>query len=378
MSLQLRNAVVLTTMAVNVKVPVNYHSSDVKMSGLEDPEAVRMLAGTVRWCLDLMSWIVDQLLFPPDPLPGAHQSLDTLSLTELNDYLRSANTVALHLLLASSTRGFLIAICRRLAHLDYTARKAMSSAAQAAHSQPGQAGLVSNSLRASYTAIATLTQEAIVPVRHFEAFVTNIAGLVKDTYLAHNLPVQERYTGLPGEVNRNSIEAQVLFGGPLPETYKLAIGKLFSDALPKLRGEIDTGLLFFHDFSALHLPLSDDTLLGRETRDGERAAANAALAAHRRAANAEKRVRYTVDIFGRRRAELPAQSEKRDGAKVGNVVGSGNGNVNGKRWRRCVRCAAVMEDLTSKAAVIQFLVMQQRRCCCAGGWYLLPGGVSVP
>ena len=46
----------------------------------------------------------------------------------------------------------------------------------------------------------------------------------------------------------------------------------------------------------------------------------------------------------------------------------------GARWRRCARCAAVMEDVLTQRQALQWLVMQQRRCFCSGFWdTLLPG-----
>lgn len=354
MTLQLRNCVVLTTMAVNIKVP-RQNSSDQKMTGYEDPEAVRILAGSVRWCLDFLCWIIDSLIHPPESPLKDGKALADLSIDELNAYLFSTKNVALHLLLSSSTRGFLIAICRRLIHLDYTARKTLSSTVNS-DPQGSQASIVSNSLRASYTAIASLKQNSIVPVEIFDTFVNTIAQLMKDTYLTHNQPVMKQLSDAPGQVNRNTIEAQVLCGGELPASFALAISKILNEALPKLKKEIDAAQLFFHSYAGLNLPLSDASLLGSN------ASSSLALASKARTKNAEHRVRHTIDIFCRRPIEVGR--------------GAGNG-PHDRRYRRCARCGAAMEDIASRQHVIQFLVMQQRRCFCSGSWNVLQGGRVV-
>jgi mediator of RNA polymerase II transcription subunit 16 len=95
---------------------------------------VSALTGSVRWTLDLMSWIIDTLLELPKTLPDTPaldlKNASTLSLPELLTHLRSTNTISLHLLLSSTTRGFLNALCRRLTNVDYIARKAISHTSQ--------------------------------------------------------------------------------------------------------------------------------------------------------------------------------------------------------------------------------------------------------
>ncbi|KFY20265.1 hypothetical protein V491_03862 [Pseudogymnoascus sp. VKM F-3775] len=235
--LQLRNCVVLITMAMNIRVPIP--DQQKRVLGLEDS---------------------DCLLHPEDPevFESVAKGEDG-SIPRLSAHLLATNNIALHFLLSSATRGFLTGICRRLAHLDYTARKAMS-AGQSVSAPPGQsAPLISNTLRASYTAIATLTSSSIVPISHFESFVARIADVVKEAYTTAKLPSQQQaqgVQGIPGDSSRNGIEQGILFGGPLPDVMAPAISRIFSEELPKLRAEIDPSRLFFHDFSILGLPES--------------------------------------------------------------------------------------------------------------------------
>ncbi|OBT45969.1 hypothetical protein VE00_03746 [Pseudogymnoascus sp. WSF 3629] len=356
-SLQLRNCVVLITMAMNIRVPIP--DQQKKVLGLEDSEVIRLLAGSVRWCLDLMSWLIDCLLHPEDPevFESVTKGEDG-SIPLLSGHLLATNNIALHVLLSSATRGFLTGICRRLAHLDYTARKAMS-AAQSVSAPPGQsAPLISNSLRSSYTAIATLTSSSIVPISRFEAFVARIADVVKEAYTTAKFPSQQQAQGAPGDSKRNAVEQGILFGGALPEVMAPAISRIFSEELPKLRAEIDPSRLFFHDFGILGLPESNASA-GKGATEGSATTSSALY-----------RVNHTIDIFSRVPIQLGMEPEEAQGLDA-------RGSRPGRRWRRCVRCAAAMEDIHSLTPPVQFLIMQQRRCYCGGNWDILAGARVV-
>jgi len=333
-------------------------------------EAVRMLSGSVRWCLDLMSWLIDSLLHPEDS--SVFDPISTgqkVELGDLNTRLQASNNVALHLLLSSASRGFLTAICRRLSHLDYTARKAMQSAAQSQSVQPGQLPqpLISNFLRASYTAIATLTSGSIIQIRVFETFLTSISASVKDAYTAAGLsssPSQAQSQHLPQtkptEVTRNTAEQTMLFGGPLPAALVPAMTHLFTSLLPTLRSGIDPSKLFFHDYSLLALdpfpPCARQSPLGNSWT-------TAWDQGEDRGGVAEYKVSHTIDVFQRIPVVLGMEPDELGFEKLREV----------KRWRRCARCAAVMEDLFSPKPAVQFLIMQQRRCFCGGNWVILTG-----
>ncbi|OBT52775.1 hypothetical protein VE04_06832 [Pseudogymnoascus sp. 24MN13] len=336
-SLQLRNCVVLITMAMNIRVPIP--DQQKKVLGLEDSEVIRLLAGSVRWCLDLMSWLIDCLLHPEDP--------------EVFESVTKGEDGSIPLLKGSSQESR-----RRLAHLDYTARKAMS-AAQSVSAPPGQsAPLISNSLRSSYTAIATLTASSIVPISRFEAVVARVADVVKEAYTAAKFPSQQQAQGAPGDSKRNNVEQGILFGAPLPEVMAPAISRIFSEELPKLRAEIDPSRLFFHDFGILGLPESNASA-------GKGAAEGSATTS-----SAQYRVNHTIDIFSRVPIQLGMEPEEAQGIDA-------RGSRPGRRWRRCVRCAAAMEDIHSLTPPVQFLIMQQRRCYCGGNWDILAGARVV-
>lgn len=335
-----------------------------------------MLSGSVRWCLDLISWLIDCLLYPDDSSLFKSLSTENFDLDDLNSRLRESNNVALHLLLASVTRGFLTAICRRLTHLDYTARKEMQPTLQNQFENPNQASLpvISSALRGAYTSIATLTSESIIQIRNFETFLTSISASVKDAYTVAGLPSSaalaqaQQAQAAPPVSSRNSVEQVMLFGGPLPPALVPAMKQLFTSLLPSLRSGIDLTKLFFHDFSILALdpietqgstsqpPADSNTFFDGKEQLKSKAQATDLILAH------------TMDIFLR----VPTVVGR---GAVETQAGTGTDlrNTTDKKWRRCARCAAVMEDITSMKPAVQFLIMQQRRCFCGGNWDILNG-----
>jgi mediator of RNA polymerase II transcription subunit 16 len=302
---------------------------------------------------------------------------NNLSLSDLLTQLRSTNTISLHLLLSSPCRGFLTAICRRLAHLDYIARKAIvhpttsnswlnstpnpqNGGAQTPNqtptpqtAQPGQA--LSPALRSAYLQIATLTNNTILRIKTFETLLSSLTSHIKNAYASHNPPL----SGSPAaEKARNVLEIKMLFGGSLPDAFKPVIVELFrkEGLLDSVREEIEPAKLFFADFAMLEVD-EDDVSVGKR-----------------------KRSHMTMDSFRKGWLVNPKKKEHENGV---NETGDGSGGVIGvapaggrqsARWRRCARCAAVMEDVLSQRQALQWLIMQQRRCFCSGYWNTLETG----
>jgi mediator of RNA polymerase II transcription subunit 16, fungi type len=349
-----------------------------------------------------MAWLADTLLSLPSTLPPTINltNASTLSLPDLVAHLHSTNTVSLHLLLSSPTRGFLNAICRRLAHLDYIARKTIvhaipghpSNPATNPSNAPHGAGAntarptpsISPELRAAYMKIATLTSAATLRTATFETLLSSVASHIKNAYSTHSPPLSGSSAA---EKARNTMEIKMLFGGAIPDTFKSVIVELFREEglLDAVRDEIEPARLFFADFAMLEV--DDDVRSVRERR----------------------RRGMTMDCFRKTWLANPATGKK-DGspsgpsaAAVAARVNSGGANTNGTngtttgagtpaatavtatgagaggagagtagpgpvRWRRCARCAAVMEDVLSNRQVLQWMVMQQRRCFCGGHW----------
>ena len=88
----------------------------------------------------------------------------------------------------------------------------------------------------------------------------------------------------------------------------------------------------------------------------------------RRSLAAKKNSGRYVDVF--KRIELvsgPTQGGARPAP----------GEKPAPQWRRCVRCAAVMEDVFGTRPGFTFVLAQQRKCACGGNWGLLARGKLV-
>lgn len=358
---------------------------------------ISALAGSIHWVLDLMAWITDTLLETPSNLPPGLSLIDPskLSLPDLLDHLHDTNNVCLHLLLSSPTRGFLTAICRRLQHLEYVAQRAITSSAPSQAGGPGQQA-VAPTLRTAYHQISTLISQSPVRFMTFEALLTSLATSVASAYQTHKPPLaNNNSTG----ISRNTLEVKMLLGGEIPAAFKPLITELFAGvpgttknednystasmnggnaigSLARVRLEIDPANLFFADFSILEVEDDEESIQKR------------------------KHSGLTMDSFRKTWLTNPSKSSSAGAVNTNTsadlalpsgfpsaaAVTNGNANANGangittaspKRWRRCTRCAAVMEDVLSPRPAFHSLVMQQRRCFCAGYWDTLASGEMV-
>ncbi|KAI9644713.1 Mediator of RNA polymerase II transcription subunit 16 [Ciborinia camelliae] len=407
--LQLRNIVVLVTMAANMKVPGP--TNEKTSTPLDDPEVISALAGSVRWVLDLMAWITDTLLELPSTLPSniSVTNPTKLSLPGLLTHLHATNNICLHLLLSSPTRGFLTAICRRLQHLDYVARKAIATSTHA-QNQPGGPGqqIISPALRTAYVQIANLTNNSIVRIKIFETLLSSLTSSIKSAYANHKPPLSGNN---PTGPSRNNLEIKMLFGGEIPMVFKPVIIELFAgvqdnekngDAntatsvnggpgyLSNIRLEIDPANLFFADLSMLEVDEDEESMEKRRnsgvTMDCFRKTwlHNPPKTSSKRSSSKTLENGTTGDPTSSLLAPMITGGAG-SGAAYGVAAPSGVGGTNGtttttttaKRWRRCARCAAVMEDVLNQRAALQWLVMQQRRCFCGGYWDTLVGGEMV-
>lgn len=382
-------------MAANMKVA---GPNNEKASPLDDPgnpiydfsilkptnhiqEVIHALAGSVRWVLDLIAWLTDSLLTLPSTFPDASSLTDAskLSIPDLLSYLHSTNSVSLHLILSSPTRGFLTAICRRLTHIDVIARKAIAYTTSGFHDNNNNISQnqnhqppISPALRAAYYQIVNLTTSSILRIKTFETLLSSLTTSIKAAYTSHN----PSFSGSQAaEKARNLLELKMLFGGDIPEAFSPVIVEMFTTLLPTLQEEIDPTKLFFMDFGMLEAD-DDDRRQGGMGRGLER----------------KRDKNFTMDCFKKEWLSNPKKTAVNHNGDKSNGNGSGNagGSLNpqgqgggvprgrtGARWRRCARCAAVMEDLLSQRQALQWLVMQQRRCFCSGYWDTLAVGEIV-
>ena len=337
--------------------------------------------------LDFLAWLIDTLLTLPTTLPYSIDltKASSLSLPELLAHLHSTNTISLHLILSSPIRGFLTAICRRLQHLDYIARKAIvypgANSPNPQIDNPNaqhQPTAPSPALRAAYWQIASLTSATILRIKTMETLLGSLASLIKTAYASNNPPL----TGSQAAVKaRNTLEIKMLLGSSFPDVFKNVIVELFKKEglLDAVKDEIEPARLFFADFTMLEVD-EDPISVGKRKALGK----TMDCFQKRWLVNPEKKS-LTSSSTGASGGEGSSQAANANAslgaAQDGSAVGSGGlmgaGGRQGARWRRCARCAAVMEDVLTQRTALQWLVMQQRRCFCSGYWDTLAPGETV-
>jgi len=165
----------------------------------------------------------------------------------------------------------------------------------------------------------------------------------------------------------------MLTGGPLPLVLAPALTDLFNTFLPSVRSEVEPERLFFYDFSLLSVLDTPPELSAARARS--------------RGPRGRKRV---TDGFRKLSVEFDTAAPSGNGNGIaggghGGGVGqgikedeenkgkSGNGITYG-RWRRCVRCASMMQDVFvgEPKVLVQWMLAHQRKCFCSGNWVALP------
>lgn len=293
---------------------------------------------------------------------------------QMTEYLRSKNDVSVHLLLCSSARGFISAVCRRLHHLDnisgraiqyYEQKTSLHQPAGPNNPSPGK----NIGLYNAYKKMQGFASSSLIKVPEFEKLIN---GLSEEIRLANKATAAAASSGKeqPDEAalsvedgaRRTAAELQMLLASSPPASFLPVVRKFFAEDLRAFRGLTDPAALFFSDFALL------------EVEDDRKS-----LASKRKAG------RY-VDVF--KRVELRAGAHgggARNGALLhqGQQQGPDQTDADGgvgdapPQWRRCARCASVMEDVWAQRPGFQFVLNQQRKCSCNGSWALLPRGTLI-
>lgn len=230
--------------------------------------------------------------------------------------MTETNSPALHLLLGSASRGFLIALSRRMMHLDHTAHRALSAA---------QVQQMNPSLVSAYTSLRSLTSSALVPLKQFEAMLGELSVKILVAYAAGGLG-----NGAGGGERailkeRAKLEADMCLGGPIPPVLAGAVSNLVGEIADGLWKDLDPAALFFMDDSILDI--------GNKPR----------------VLNGKGKV-IVQDLFSKK----PIRTDR--------------------RWKRCVRCAGGMEEIVSVRPMMHWLLGQQRKCLCGGCWVSVGAG----
>lgn len=334
-------------------------------------EVVDALAGCAKWALDLLAWLADCLF----NLLGDERFMAILRnqkrFFEMTAYLQSQNDVSLHLLLCSSTRGFLSAACRRLIHLDSLSQRAITyyenkAAAQSVTDPDGTPPRTPWPLYHAYQKVQRFTSGSLVKVAEFDKLLSTLSQEIRSAY-QNSLPglsTQGRPQNPPqgpqtGGTNDPAVKrAQVhcelgmLLAASPPPSFQGVLVNFFDNSLKTFRAKTDPAELFFANYDLLEV---DD---------------NRKMLAAKKASG-----RY-VDVF--KRFELVADA--RIGRGAGGSLTAGEGTAAEDvdlQWRRCVRCASVMENVYGQRPGFTFVLAQQRKCSCGGSWGILPRGSLV-
>ncbi|KAJ4164232.1 hypothetical protein LMH87_005915 [Akanthomyces muscarius] len=309
--LNVRIIVITTTLASNTPLQARD-----KMSPLDEPEVVEALAGELKWSLDLLAWILDCLF----ELMSNDKFMDSLNnkFSSALEYLAERNDVALHLLLSSGTRSFLSALCRRIAHLDGISGRAVDFYRQQAAEaeQSGVARLPSGQLQQAYQRMQQVTSAGLVPVAAFEKMLNTLGHDIKQAYAVYlpamlkqnsggHPPPQGKQIDMLIKQSQSQMEVIMLLSRAVPPAFVPLVKKFFGEDLRGMRTQTDPAQLFFADFAALGVQDDKSSLAARVARGGA-----------------------YYDVF--KRVEL------RPGGSAQAL----------KPWRRCVRCPAVMEDVS--------------------------------
>lgn len=330
-NLNIRNVVILISLASNTPVSVKE-----KMSPLDEPEVVNALAGCAQWSLDLLSWIAGSLFELMDDKKFT-EMLTPQRFQEVAAYLQEKNDISLHLVLSSCSRSFLGAICRRVMHL-----KALSERAIDFWKQPGQGKRpVSAELEQAYHRMQKVTSAALIHIPEFEKLLAALGQDIRTMYTSFLPNLVKNSTPPPKgknlenamKVARMQLEMYLLLTKSPAPAFVAVIAKFFAKDLSAFRARTDPARLFFYDFSLLSEDDAPKTLAGKKQR------------------------KVWVDMF--------KKSELRFGATQ-------------QPWRRCVRCAAVMEDAVGERPGYRFVLGQQRKCACGGNWSFLAPNKLIP
>jgi len=362
LALNVRNIVILITIANNT--PVNLKE---KLSPLDDPEVVEALAGCAKWAVDLLSWLSDCIFNLLDDRMFGTLLEDPKRFPELSTYMQSRGDVSLHLLLCSSTRGFLSAACRRLIHLEALSNRATQYyERQVAQSlKDGDPAAVAARptpvLYVAYMKMQRATSSSLVKVVEFEKLIASLSQEIRTSYQKSlaGLALRSQQDPKSGQQGQDQVvkraqahsELDMLLAGNPPPSFRDMLLRFFKTNVEAFRSQTDPAKLYFGNFELLEVE-DDPRSIARKKAKGE-----------------------YIDVF-KRVALVSGHSGMPKGSGDGSAA-NGSGEDAGPQWRRCVRCASVMEDVFGNRPGFTFVLAQQRKCSCGGNWGLLPRGSLV-
>lgn len=315
-----------------------------------------MLSSCGKWFFDLLAYLTDSLFSLRDDPEFLAIINNQTRFWELTKFLQSQKNVALHLLLCSSTRTFLLLACRQYTHFYNLSLRAVDFHARAVANNsivPSQEALCD-----AYRKMTQHSANALVKLADFEKLIRQLSQEIRSGY-EMSLPgltgQGKQANGQQGQQGSRSkphddpmkkaldhCELSLLLARPPPPSFQKVLQNFFQH-VNEFWGQTNPLKICFADYSLLEVE-EDEKALAKKKAQG-----------------------YYVDVF--RRCRLNAAD--RIGIVGDTPTSALAPEVLDKQWRRCVRCAAVMQNISGIKAGVTFVLAQQRKCACGGCWGLL-------
>ena len=195
-----------------------------------NPETVHFLLGLVKWYMDLISYIVDEIFTLSDFFED-QGTLNTLNASNLNQHLMNTNSSALLLILISTSRAILRFDCRLMFFLTSESTKVHDH-----HNLLGRA----------YREFDHIHAKAPVDLVKAKDLFSTTDALIKAAY--KNAGYHEA-----NSLERQAAERDMLIKGEVPEVLVGAVKEILTTTVQNLREEVNVAELFFADVGWLGL-----------------------------------------------------------------------------------------------------------------------------
>ncbi|CRG85078.1 Mediator of RNA polymerase II transcription subunit 16 [Talaromyces islandicus] len=288
-----------------------------------DQDVLRMVHGNVKWALDLILYVLDDLFQLAQEFEPVLDDQEAFA-----QKVKSTSSLSLTLALSSMSRAFLHFICRGL--------RGLSS---------GHTMLpLSGDARAYYAEFFQMINNCPVPINIYEKFLAEIDNAVRFAYQGAGFEDNER----------RAPEKELLINCRIPAVLVPAVSTLFKQIIPDTKPQIDQMAMYLTDFSWLGLSTDRRTEYYRRTRQ--------------------------VDVL----RKIPmGRSNLNDDAVAESSASQSNKDSTpiSATHRRCIRCCEVSGEPSSpRTAQYYRLVLRMqliRNCLCGGMWTFEAGPPSL-
>ena len=195
-----------------------------------NPETVHFLLGLVKWYMDLISYLVDELFTLSDFFDD-QGILESLTASTLNQHLTNTNSSALLLVLISTSRAILRFDCRLMRFLTSESTKVHDP---------------QTLLGRAYREFDHIHAKAPVDLVKAQDLFSTTDALVKAAYKSAGL-----HDSNPTE--RQDAERDMLIKGEIPEVLTGVVKEILTTTVQSLREEVNVAELFFADVGWLGL-----------------------------------------------------------------------------------------------------------------------------